>query len=310
MSVCHLILHYYIILYYISLGEITVRHSLESAFEVLNISLTTLRSDHEFNSCDAKSYDIIILDPWTWAKQGWVPKDVIRGLDDRIYILDFFGSERLRGSGLTIPPSRVLTAFGSKWNTFLGYYMDEHELQYRNAASINKKQQQGVIWGKDTKHYTSEKVQQLKQLLDSGGAMSSIKLISTSTSQILVHPSVKWVGHVAPSEWKKLLMESKFLIGLGDPLLGPSAIDAITYGCMYINPTYQKGGHPKKEAHLSQHPYAEQFIGEPFVCSYKIDSIIELKGCVEKALSTNLQMGVPADFKKEKYLERVRKIFT
>jgi hypothetical protein len=292
------------ILLLLLLGEITIRHSLEEAFKLLNISLTTLHSDREFNDCDAKGYDIILLDPWTWAKQGWVPKDVIRGLDDRIYILDFFGSERLRGSGLTIPPSRILTAFGSKWNTFLGYYMEE--LDHREMTSIKKKHQ-GVIWGKDTKHYTAEKVQQLKQLLDSD-VMTGVQLISTSTSQILVHSSVKWVGHVSASEWKSLLMESKFLIGLGDPLLGPSAMDAIAYGCMYINPVYQKG-HPKREVHLSQHPYAEHSIGEPFVCSYKIDSFNELRGCVEKALKTGLQMGIPADLSKERYLERVRKIF-
>ena len=29
---------------------------------------------------------------------------------------------------------------------------------------------------------------------------------------------------------------------MGDPLLGPSAIDAIAMGCMFINPLYAKPG--------------------------------------------------------------------
>lgn len=61
---------------------------------------------------------------------GWVPKANIRGYDHKIFIMDFFGSPKLRGSGLNISPKRVLTAFGSPWNTFLGYYI-------RNADKIN-----------------------------------------------------------------------------------------------------------------------------------------------------------------------------
>ena len=32
------------------------------------------------------------------------------------------------------------------------------------------------------------------------------------------------------------------IVGMGDPLLGPSAIDAIAMGCMFINPLYTKPG--------------------------------------------------------------------
>jgi len=283
----------------LTVGEITIRRSLEKAFEHLHISLDVFHSDDEFNKCDCSKYDIIILDPWTWAKKGWVPKDVIKGRDDKIYILDFFGSEKLRGSGLNVPPSRVLTAFGSKWNTFLGYYIEDSDL---NSIPSTKKKQQGVIWGKDVKHYTPDKVDQLQRLADSG-----ITLISTSTSAILHHSNIKWAGHMTPSEWLQILAESKFLIGLGDPLLGPSAIDAVTVGCMYIDPVYDT---PKKDVYLSQHPYAEQSIGKPFVCSYKTNSYDELLECVNKALHTDLDRKIPTEFTKQSYMNRVEKIFT
>lgn len=257
-----------------------------------------IRSDDEFNKCNAGDYDLIVLDPWTWAKKGWVPKDVIRGHDDKIYILDFFGSEKLRGSGLNIPASRMLTAFGSKWNTFLGYYIEDTD--FKKIPMVTKKQQ-GVIWGKDIKHYTPDKVEQLKRLADSG-----ITLISTSTALTIQHPNVKWIGHLSPSAWQQLLAESKFLIGLGDPLLGPSAIDAITFGCVYVNPHFDK---PKKDAYFSQHPYAEQSIGEPFVCSYRSHSFEELQKCATKALGMDLPRKIPTDFTKQRYLERVLLIF-
>eukprot|EP01035_Chromulina_nebulosa_P019997 gene19997-25969_t len=119
-------------------GEIIIRKSLQKAFDYFGVEYTIIQSDQAFERCNMNDYDIIILDPWTWAAK------------------DFFGSKKLRGSGLNIPTNRFLTAFGSEWNTFL--------------------------------------------------------------------------GHQNTDEWFNLLSKSKFLLGLGNPLLGPSAIDAISLG--------------------------------------------------------------------------------
>ena len=40
--------------------------------------------------------------------------------------------------------------------------------------------------------------------------------------------------------------------GLGDPLLGPSAIEAVASGVMFINPEYDE---PKQGIYHSQHPF-------------------------------------------------------
>lgn len=40
--------------------------------------------------------------------------------------------------------------------------------------------------------------------------------------------------------------------GLGDPLLGPSAIEAVASGVMFINPEYDT---PKQDIYHSQHPF-------------------------------------------------------
>lgn len=53
----------------------------------------------------------------------------------------------------------------------------------------------------------------------------------------------------------------------GDPLSGPSAVDAVMAGCMYINPIYAT---PKKTFYESQHPFLEQSVGSPHVCSYDL----------------------------------------
>jgi len=272
-------------------GELLIRHSLEDALQFHKVELDVMKSDKEFQMADANSYDIIILDPWTWAARGWVPKDVIKGQDKKIYILDFFGSEKLRGSGLNVPNKRFLTAYGSPWNTFLGYYVDELKFDH-----IPKKNQ-GVIWGKDVKHFEG-KVEMLKKLAD------STKLISTATMPVFSHHNIVWQGHKSREEWMQLLSESKFLLGLGDPLLGPSAIDCITVGCVYINPIYDK-----PNAYESQHTYAVRTIGDPHVCSYHIEDFVELQSCVDKAMKSDLDHFIPIDFIKGNYFNRVKEIF-
>jgi hypothetical protein len=54
-------------------------------------------------------------------------------------------------AGPQVPPDRILTAFDTTpWNTFLGYYLDPVALPEVRAKA---KRQQGVIWGKDPKHF-------------------------------------------------------------------------------------------------------------------------------------------------------------
>lgn len=57
-------------MYTLSTGEILVRKSLEKTFKALGVSIDVMRSDEEFEWSDIGNYDIIILDPWTWAAKG------------------------------------------------------------------------------------------------------------------------------------------------------------------------------------------------------------------------------------------------
>jgi hypothetical protein len=48
-----------------------IRHCLENAFKDLGIYLETIRSDEQFASINMDKFDIIIVDPWTWAGRGF-----------------------------------------------------------------------------------------------------------------------------------------------------------------------------------------------------------------------------------------------
>lgn len=291
-------------------GEIIVRSCLEHVLKLLNVSVTIARSDNEFEKSIISQYDFIILDPWTWAAKGWVTKPNIRGFENRIYILDFFGSKKMRGSSLNIPLNRILTAFGSPWNSFLGYFITDNnidesiqgERNINNAHNLaSTKKDQGVIWGKDVRHF-----EQRISMLEYAASLSP--LYSTVNTEVFQHNNVHWLGHQSSVKWKQLLLESKFLIGLGDPLLGPSAIDAIGLGCMYINPLIPKDFQGR--LFTSQHPYAVDNIGDPYVCSFEINSREQLKSCIDKALSSNLKPFIPRDFTLQAHIDRVKHIFS
>lgn len=279
-------------------GEILIRKSLENAFiKYLDVDVHVCTSDQEFEQSNVTLYDFVILDPWTWAGPGWIPKTPIRGQEHKLYLLDFFGSQKLKGH-LDIPlSSRLLTAFGSPWNTFLGYYIDNSSITTTTYAS-EKRKIQGIVWGKDPKHYHGK-----ESILTA--AAERIPLLSCSTTQVMKHRNFLWQGHQSVDSWFRLLRTSKFLLGIGHPLLGPSAIDAVVAGAVYINPQYSA---PVK-GYNSQHPYAETRIGMPYVCSYPENDHALLLKCIDHALSVDLPPLIPQDFLLENYLARVKSIF-
>jgi len=137
-----------------------------------------------------------------------------------------------------------------------------------------------------------------------------VALVTTSTASVVSHKqNIRWRGHLSPEEWMGLLAESKFLMGLGHPLLGPSAIDAISVGCMLLNPIYDKPVVVRDEEFSSQHPYAGTSLGDGYVCSYKMNDASDLLRCVDKALTSTLPFGIPPDFTRAAYRQRVIDIF-
>ena len=131
-------------------------------------------------------------------------------------------------------------------------------------------------------------------------------LHSTLKTAPVKHRAIAYHGHQTPASWAGLLAGSKFMLGLGDPLLGPSAVDAVVAGCMYINPIYDR---PVKEIYASQHPYMVDHVGEPYVCSARLRDLDAVRACVRKALGQSLPPMIPRDFTLDAYLDRLRKIF-
>eukprot|EP01039_Chlorochromonas_danica_P010326 gene10326-11430_t len=307
-------------------GELIIRHSLEEAFASLGLSVTVLGSDAAFDNTPLRDYRIILLDPWTWAMKGWRPKRQLLGLEEKIYLLDFFGASRLKGHWPEISPKHFLTAFPTPWNTFLGYKIPQERLSLSWSPSVfssaggasggvekgsssserrrKVKQLQGVIWGKDPKHF-AQSSSFIKILADHVPLVTTLSP-SVSRGVLPVHANISFAGHLRPEAWLELLAGSRFLLGLGHPLLGPSALDAVSVGCLFINPVYSQ---PQLEAgYRSQHAYLSEKLPS-HVCDYPAGNAAAALECVERAVRVDLSAVIPEDMREEIYLDRVKDIF-
>ena len=75
---------------------------------------------------------------------------------------------------------------------------------------------------------------------------------------------------------------------------------------MFINPRYPK---PEREVYRSQHPYLENDVGAPYVCSYDMGDIRGLLACIDQAERATLPPMVPKELTHDAYLARVKTIF-
>lgn len=305
-------------------------------------------------------YTIIIMDPWTWAEPVREPstgalvrvRPLIANRPNATFILDFFGNKKLAvlDVGLTIPKHHSLTAFPSPFGeAFLGFFFSDSTRQYVDDLTFNLTQHhlrtfgtgtphqhgvhhlhrgvdlrhsQGVIWGKKSNYFTSVNG---KSILKAAAALSHLisLLPSSAGGSVLKHKNIKHVGHQTKVEFRTLMANSKFLLGLGDPVSGPSALEAMLVGSMFINPTFKGKGFPDgnpnypvelRKHYTSQHPYMEQHVGAPYVCSFNMLSlaqpnITELEWCIRTALNSTLRPRIPDEFTHDSYSKRVRHIF-
>jgi len=146
-------------------GEITIRESLVKFLRSeLNVEADVATSDDHFlklaNGIGSGRYAFVVLDAWTWAAKGWVPKRPLVGHEEKVFLLDFFGAKTPTRQGIRVPPARILTAFPTyPGNTFLGYAIPPARLPpLPGAPGYLPKLRQGVIWGKDPKHYAGREV--------------------------------------------------------------------------------------------------------------------------------------------------------
>ncbi|KAJ7360214.1 Alpha-1,6-mannosylglycoprotein 6-beta-N-acetylglucosaminyltransferase A [Desmophyllum pertusum] len=112
-----------------------------------------------------------------------------------------------------------------------------------------------------------------------------------------------------------LLESSKVFVGLGQPFEGPAALEALANGCFFLNPKHVPpldrtnanfwAGKPLSRKITSQNPYAEVFVGKPFVQTVDINNLTEVEEALQEIINTKEEPHLPYEFTHVGMLERV-----
>ncbi|CAB3987834.1 Hypothetical predicted protein [Paramuricea clavata] len=120
----------------------------------------------------------------------------------------------------------------------------------------------------------------------------------------------------------KMLQQSKVFVGLGFPYEGPAPLEAIANGAAFLNPKFTNAfkkfpvphnrynseffaSKPTRRHVTSQNPYAEQFIGEPYVYTIDITNVTQVTRAMKKIMKKPLRPYLPYEYTHEGMLERI-----
>jgi Glycosyltransferase family 18 len=249
-----------------------------------------------------------------------------------VYLLSFFGTSPTSWPGLTLEPSHLLTPFPLAQGTFLGFELKglwrprdgqcERFARDGEAPSLvvdacsaqpnssalpplpDKSTRRGVVWGKKPEYALGR-----ERWLAAAAALAPLHTTLPASAGLAPLNLVSH-GHLDTKEWAELLGSASFFLGLGDPLLGPSALDAVAAGAVFINPVFSAGNvRAELQAWGSQHPYLSGTLGAPYVCDATLDDLAQLTACVQAALDLDLPPLIPKDFTRRELLPRVASIF-
>nr|VZI41830.1 unnamed protein product [Spirometra erinaceieuropaei] len=133
--------------------------------------------------------------------------------------------------------------------------------------------------------------------------------------------TIKHHGLLAGAAYMDVLRSSKVFVGVGFPYEGPAPVEAIANGVIFVNPSFNPpksryntdffSSKPTSRGVTSQHPYIENFIGEPF--SYTVD--IQNETAVRELFSRLRQQPkppayVPFEFTTAGMMERLHAYLT
>ncbi|XP_069036807.1 alpha-1,6-mannosylglycoprotein 6-beta-N-acetylglucosaminyltransferase B-like isoform X2 [Lepisosteus oculatus] len=200
-----------------------------------------------------------------------------------------------------LQPLQYMTMFPhTPDNSFLGFVTEELGRDLEEQEQTRRKANIAVIYGKQDYMWQGKEsyLDVLSQELEVHGTVyqepgSSLHL----PSYIINH------GLLPQDQLLSLLRRAKLFVGLGFPYEGPAPLEAIASGCVFLQPRFQPPrspqnsdfyrGKPTTRQVPSQHPYAENFIGKPYVWT------------VDMSNSSEVEPLVPYEFTCEGMLERV-----
>lgn len=246
--------------------------------------------------------DFVVLDAWTLERAR---RFRVLGPADahRVCVLDSFGlSPAARVARAPwLEAHRVLTPFATSFpwgvaGTFLGLLLPGHDgmpmadpaaARARARSCLEQKSPAGVLWAKEARYLHGPGWQALAIAAQAAPIHTTFREVGRLPPSL--PPGVITGGHRAPTEWRALLTGARFLLGVGDPILGVAPLDALAAGCSVVIPGFDSprllAGDPVMPL-TSQHPFLEA-LGPPFVHVVNLSDPGAVQGAVRDSLDAD-----------------------
>lgn len=249
-------------------------------------------------------------------------------------VLDSFGTEPVFNFKRWKPPSIRGGELGQTWanlelnprqfmtmyphtpdNSFLGFVVGSSRHSNHTVAKRN----QSLVYGKEL-YMWQEKHKLIDVISRYVDVHATIGFTQVPEEEIemttLVPGFVQNHGILNSSQLQALLQETKVFIGLGFPFEGPAPLEAIALGCFFVNPIMDPplsranseffSKKPTTRAITSQNPYAEMFIGKPYVYNVNISNLTEVMATLQHLVTQPTPPPyLPYEYTYEGMLERV-----
>lgn len=277
---------------YSIMGETIVFWSLFEALNELGFEVINIKSKEELQQQLNVSVHKIVTDIYCLEKtaQELLSEKYV----DKLYLVDYWGcnektfNERkhiYQRANKKLSLSQFLTPFNYKnQNQFLGFVINQQ------ASKGIRKQNFGIYWGKFLRYINSETAKFLS------GKKIKMKA-NLASKKISLPANIENYGLVARDQYHKMLSESLFLLGSGDPKAGPSILEALLYSCFVVAPKRQ---------------IPEQLHSNPGIILTDTNNKKETLKIVKKIINKELVFPInsfPKEFTKEEHLRRVARLF-
>jgi len=201
-------------------------------------------------------------------------------------------------------------------NSFLGFVVETLEEKHQGNvlpkdASQNK--ERALLYGKRPEFLRGRKKGEYVEMIRRyfGDIHATMHVKSQKSSDLPFN--VTNHGNMDQEEFLSLLRTSRVYVGLESPLEGPAALEAVSQGTVFLNPKFDPPrrldpSKPTIRKLKSQSPYAEEYIGEPYVYTVDIRNRVEVEKTLKKIKEQPLnEPFVPHEFTYEGFLQRVEK---
>nr|XP_058948150.1 alpha-1,6-mannosylglycoprotein 6-beta-N-acetylglucosaminyltransferase A-like [Pocillopora verrucosa] len=199
-------------------------------------------------------------------------------------------------------------------NSFVGFAVpDKKHLVETKVTRIGTK---ALVYGKmpffweGKRHYLDIIKKYFPEVHANIGTKNESELLKYEVPEYIINH-----GIVNITTLLSLFQSSKVFVGLGMPFEGPAALEALANGCFFINPKFIPAydrlnhgffaGKPMNRKITSQNPYAEVFIGKPFVQTVDIKNQAEVEEAVRNILQSKATPHLPYEFTVLGMLERL-----